>query len=98
MEELDPTIVAHLQALARGGATASQMLRYLFRKFAPEAPHKITLIKYMRKAFDLTLQEASPIAGWSADGTGDLSDAQVDELVVPEIRDHEQEWDRVQAG
>lgn len=98
MEQLDQECIAHLQAMAKGGAKVSQVLRYLRRRFAPEEPHKITLIQYLRQAFDLSLQEASPIAGWSADGTGELSDAQLDALVGPAVRDHQAEWDRPESA
>ena len=83
----------YLRSLARRGATASQVLRALKGRLAKE-PHKLVLLKYMRESFALTLQEASPIAGWSAAGNGDLSDAQIDDFVGPEMRRHQAEWDR----
>ena len=55
--------------------------------------HKVTVIEYMRRAFLLSLQQASPIAGWSADGTGELGDSQLDELVMPEVVMNRQQWD-----
>jgi len=92
MGELNWEIVTHLQEVARGGGTAAQMLRDLNRRLAPEEAHPLTLIKYLRQAFHLTLQEASPIAGWSVDGPGELSDWQLNGLVDPAIRKHQDEW------
>jgi hypothetical protein len=45
---------------------------------------KLALIKYMRAAFGLTLEQASPIAGWAGEG-GELSDPQIDDLIAPSI-------------
>jgi hypothetical protein len=97
MEELDQAVVLYLRSLARKGASASQLLRALKSKLAPEGPHKLTLLKCMRESFGLTLPEASPIAGWSADGTGELADKDDDAFVGPEIRRRRPEWDRVEA-
>ena len=95
MAELDETSVIHLRTMARDGATASEMLRSLICQFAPKELHQLTLIKYMRESFGLTLQEASPISGWSANGQGELSDSQLDAFLVPEIQAHQHEWDQV---
>jgi hypothetical protein len=92
MEELDPAILCRLRILAREGETASQMLREITRHLAPEKPHKVTLIKYMRAAFSLTLQQTSPIAGWSAGGPAELQDSELDKFVMPEIMKNRQEW------
>jgi hypothetical protein len=97
MDELNQAVILYLRSLARSGASASQLLRALASKLAPEDTHKLTLIKYMRESFGLTLQEASPIAGWSPDGTGELGDADLDAFVGPDIRRHRPEWDRVEA-
>ncbi len=61
------------------------MLRELSQALGPTDGHKLVLIKYARKAFDLSLQQASPIAGWAADGTGELSDSRLDEILAPEV-------------
>ena len=88
MQTLNPAIVAELRTMAQQGASASQLLRSLHQRLSPEESHKLTVIKYMRQAFGLSLQEASPIAGWAPDGSGELSDAQLDEFVTPEISRH----------
>jgi hypothetical protein len=97
MEELDQGVVQYLRTLARNGASASELLRALGSRLAPAEPHKLTVLKYMRESFGLTLQEASPVAGWSADGTGELGDRDIDAFVGPDIRRRRPEWDRVEA-
>jgi len=68
------------------------MLRELIDRSGPEPPHKLTLIKYMREAFCLSLQEASPIGGWASDGSGELDDSQLDGFIEPEIVEHRAQW------
>jgi hypothetical protein len=97
MQELDQEAIIHLRGLARKGASASKLLGAVKSKLAPEEPHKLTLLKYMREAFGLTLQEASPIAGWSEDDTGELGDTDIDAFVGSEIRRCRPEWDQVEA-
>src|SRR5437762_1540453 len=94
MSEVNPELVDHLRSMARRGATVSQMLRDLVRRAGPEPLHPLDLVKYVRASFGLGLREASPIGGWSVEGNGYLSDAQLDELVDPEVRVHRPEWDR----
>jgi len=93
MEQLQSELVHRLRSMARTGARVSEMLRELTRDLAPPSPHKVTLIKYMREAFCLTLQQASPIAGWAADGMGEIQDAQLDGLLHLEIAKNRTVWD-----
>ncbi len=96
MDELNPAVVHRLRDMARHGASVPQMLREILRSLAPERPHAVTVIKYIRDAFRLSLAQAKPIAGWFRDGTGDLQDAQLDELVMPEILKNRQKWDSLE--
>ena len=93
MEELNPGIVGHLRVMAREGRPASGMLREVIASAVPTTLHKITLVKYLKEAFGLSLQQASPVAGWAPDGTGELSDAQLDELLMPEILNSRATWE-----
>jgi hypothetical protein len=85
-------LVSQLTALARQGMAPSRIIRHLSEQLPPTPAHKLTLIKYMRAAFGLTLEQASPIAGW-ADG-GELTDAQLDALLAPDMLDTRGQWDR----
>lgn len=78
--------------MANNGDKPSQMLRTVVGRLAPQLVHKMTLIKYMREAFCLSLQQASPIAGWMADGSGELGDAQLNAFVMPEIANNRPVW------
>ena len=85
MEELDREIVRQLRLKAVQGANPSRLLRDVIDQLSPLLPHKVTLIRYIREAFCLSLQQASPIGGWEADGSGELSDANLDAFVQVEI-------------
>jgi hypothetical protein len=93
MEQLNRAILIHLRRMAQEGSTSSQMLREIIARLAAVPPHKIMLIKYMREAFCLSLQQAAPIAGWSPDGLGELNDSRIDELLMPEIEKNRPEWE-----
>jgi len=98
MDEFDQAAVHRLRSLARAGATTSQMLRQVLHECAPTVLHKIPIIQLMREAFALSIKEAAPVVGWCGVGEGELSDAQLDEFVDPEIRRHRSEWDQARAG
>ena len=93
MEELNPTLLADLRSMARRGTSPAQMLRELAPQVAQEPPLKFTLIRYLRAAFGLSLQQASPVGGWAADGSGELTDANLDTFLAPEIARNRPAWD-----
>jgi len=95
MNERNPDIIHRLRTMAREGATVPQMLRDLIRNLGQDAPHVLTLAKFFREAFALTLLDVKPLGGWSADGKGEFSDSQVNEFILPEIRRHRHEWDQL---
>jgi hypothetical protein len=98
MGDFDEELVTRLRALAIKGAKPSEMLRELRLALGPIEGHKLALIKYARKAFNLSLQQASPIAGWAAEGTGELSDSRLDELLAPEIGEYQSINGETKAG
>jgi hypothetical protein len=98
MEETDPGIVDHLRNLARQGNVPSEMLRDLVHRLGPETTHKLTLVNYIRLAFFLTLRQASPIAGWAPDGSGELNDEQLDAFTMPEIARSRDKWDSLRPS
>src|SRR5262245_42949633 len=94
-DELDFSLGFRLRGMARAGASVSQMLRAAMQHLDLKPHHsKILLIHAMRDAFGIRLSEASAIGGWSADGTGELSDERIDEFVMPAIVSCREEWDR----
>lgn len=93
MEPLNPEIVQRLRTLARSGSTPSQIARELFRQLDSESHPRLTALKYLREAFGLSVRQVSPLGGWSADGTGELTDAQLDALLQPEIEQTRTQWE-----
>ena len=92
MSTIDEDVVAQLRAMARKGESPSRILRELISLLPTNASHKVTLINYTRAACGLTLAQASPIAGWSADDAGEIKDTQLNELVEPGILDNRSQW------
>jgi hypothetical protein len=92
MAEINNEIVGQLKVMARDGESPSRILHQL-SELVPSGPaQKVTLIKYMRAAFGLSLEQAGPIAGWSSDGTGELQDSRLNELMTPAILARKAEW------
>ena len=93
MKRLHSDLIERLRAMARDGETVPLMLQELARRLGPATPSVLTLAKYLRAAFGLSLLDVKPVGGWSPDGNGELSDAQVGEWIMPEIMKHRSEWD-----
>jgi len=87
-------VVNQLTVLARQGASPSRILHQLSELLPESHARKVSLINYMRAAFGLTLEQASPIAGWAVETGGELSDSQLDELLAPSILSTRDQWDR----
>ena len=94
MENTKSELVSQLQQMAHQGHTPARMLREMIPLLGPGIPHKLTLIAHMRKAFCLSLAEAKPIAGWSADAMAELSDDQINNLIKPAIAKNKVRWDQ----
>jgi hypothetical protein len=97
MEPLNVELVQRLRTLARNGSTPSQIARELFRHVDLDPHPRLTALKYLREAFALSLRQVSPVGGWSADGTGELTDAQLDVLLQPEIEQMRAQWNAVHS-
>jgi hypothetical protein len=92
MAEINSDILGQLKSMARNGETPSRILHQLVDLLPSGPAQKVALIKYMRAAFGLTLEDASPIAGWSADDSGELKDARINELIAPAILATKAHW------
>jgi hypothetical protein len=93
MEPLNQSVLSDLRDMARRGSHVPPMLRVILERSAPAQPHTVTLIKYLRQAFALTLRQASPVGGWMPDNSGELNDAQLNDLLLPEIMNNRSKWD-----
>jgi hypothetical protein len=91
MVPIKQEVVGRLTALACQGAPPSQILHHLAEWLPQSNARKVALIKYMRAAFGLTLEQASPIAGWAGEG-GELSDPQLDDLMAASILGTKELW------
>ena len=94
MNFINPTLLDNLRDSYRQTASPADVLKEIVRSWPTEPCHKLVLIAHMRAAFELTLQQAGPIAGWAVDGTGELKDAQIDSFLKPEIEHNRDLWDR----
>lgn len=93
MAEINNEIVEQLKAMAQQGEQPANILHRLADLLPPGSAQKVSLIKYMRVAFGLTLEQASPIAGWSGGGKSELSDARLNELLAPAILERKAHWE-----
>ena len=91
-QAMDENLIMQLRAMVQRDQSLSRALKRLYEGLSPHERRKITLIDYAREAFCLSLHEASPIAGWDARGAAEISDEHLDELVVPAIMSHRDEW------
>ncbi len=79
-------IVSAIRNMAVVGKSASQILNYLVKECAIEG--KVQLIILFRKGLNIELEKANCIGGWCVDGSGELSDDQIDELLNSEINNY----------
>jgi len=93
MESIDPAVVQRLRAMAQEGRTVPELLREITNQLSSSSLHPLLLAKYMREAFGLSLLEVKPIGGWSLGGCGELSDDQLDELLMPGILANRDWWE-----
>lgn len=65
------------------GSMPSEILRY-FSINNPDEPVP-NLMKLIRDAFDLPYEDTQCIGGWWHDGSGELSDSQINEFIMKSI-------------
>lgn len=92
MEELNLDLVDQLRSMRRDGRPVPDLLREVLLQTHPQPPVGVLLMRYIRKAFHLNLGQASPVFGWSADGTGELDDSRIDDLIGRAIETTRQQW------
>jgi hypothetical protein len=93
MNMLDAATLEELRDRYRNQATPSELLREIVRLLGARQCHRLDLLANLRAVFALSLAEASPIGGWSPDGTGELKDAQIDGFLIPAIEKNRSRWD-----
>jgi len=71
------------QKMFDSGKSASAILRHFATSQKTVSPPE--LMKLLRDAFCLPYEATQCIGGWWYDGTGELSDEQIDAFIMPEI-------------
>lgn len=76
--DVNATLIADLRALRDGGAPWMDVVRLA----AGREPVPWRVMLAMRAAFGFEGGDVSCLGGWSADGSGELSDARIEELLA----------------
>jgi len=87
-------LVEMLRSMARRGELPSAMLRAVAAQLGPETADRPLLVRYFSTAFCFTEGQAYKIFGWFPDGTGALSDADIDRLLFKRIEEARNAWDK----
>jgi hypothetical protein len=83
---LEQDHLSRLREMASRGVAPSQMLRDLLDRLNPEEPRTAILAWYLIHAFGLELYQVASVFGWDPNGTGPLSDAQLDKFLARHLR------------
>jgi len=89
-------MIAVVRSLARTGRRPSEILRTLIARESSREDGEVDrnlLVQYFSEAFCFSDGQAYPIFGWRPDGTGELSDVAVDELLAKLIQRTRHEWE-----
>lgn len=81
-EALNTEIIEELRRLRAQEKSPSDLLKYIKQKFPGDTHLVFSCMKYFRTAFDLSIKQVSPIAGWHS---GELSDQKVDAFLNEEM-------------
>ena len=73
----DPKLIELLRSQHRDGRTSADLLRLLDDR----GLDMVESMDHFRIAFGLDSYDVAPIGGWFADGTGELNDAAVSDLL-----------------
>ena len=82
-----------LRTLAREGVPPSRMLREVVWSVGSERADRQLLVRVVSAAFRFTEGEGYVIFGWLPDGTGELSDSQLDYHLSKRIQAARPQWD-----
>ena len=93
MESLEQDLTHALRGLAREGVSPSQMLREIVNRVGIERADRQFLVRVVSAAFRFAEGEGYVIFGWLPDGTGELSDTQLDYHLTKRIQSTRSLWD-----
>ena len=93
MESLEQELSHALRELARRGVTPSLMLREIIRRVGEDRADRQFLVRLVSAAFQFQEGEGYVVFGWLPDGSGHLTDTQLDYQLSKRIRSARQQWD-----
>src|SRR5438105_4041915 len=92
MQTINLSLVRQMRKMALEGRPASCILKELYAHLPANQRNLIGVMEHFKKAFCLSLHEVKPIAGWELDGTGEIQNDRLDELLEPALAKHQPEW------
>lgn len=98
MEPLDQDLSRALQAFAREGMPPSRMLREVVGRVGQDRADRQFLVRVVSDTFRFFEGEGYVIFGWLPDGTGELSDTQLDYHLSKRIQAARPQWDTPDGG
>jgi hypothetical protein len=86
-------VVYDLRSMAVAGCKPSDMLRMILSRHPGEMLDKDVFYQYFIETFCFSEGEASPLFGWLPDGTGELKDSNIDNLMNKRIQKNKGVWE-----
>jgi hypothetical protein len=82
-----------LREMAFQGKKPSEMLRMIISRHPEDRLTRDVFARYFREAFCFLEGGDGPLWGWLPDGTGELKDADIDDLMTRRIEKHKPVWE-----
>jgi len=86
-------VINSLRSMAINGKTPSEMLRKIVTDHPSEVLTRNVFYQYFLEAFCFSEGEASPLYGWLPDGSGELKDTNIDDLMTTRIQKNRMAWE-----
>jgi hypothetical protein len=86
-------VIQILRSMAQNRSMPSEMLQELIAAHPSEPLTRNVFYEYFTEAFCFSEGEASPLYGWLPDGTGELTDGDIDELMTKRIQANRSAWE-----
>lgn len=96
MATLEQDLSHALRELAREGVPPSEMLREAVRRVGQDRADRQFLVRLVSDAFRFAEGEGYVIFGWLPDGTGSLTDSQINYHLSKRIQAARPHWDAPQ--
>jgi hypothetical protein len=87
-------LVEKLRAMARREEQPSTMLREVVAELGTETADRPLLVRYFSTAFCFTDGQGYKVFSWFPEGSGSLTDSDLDNLLFQRIQETRAEWDK----